>query len=186
MWGTEAAKPCGGAPCEGEGLRTDQARRGPAMDGRPFSLSQDGESKTPGRSPSRRGAAIKHSRAAASFPEGRRNQERRHWAPARAAHHARAVRFTRESTRAQSVSRACSSSARVSVPLIPEPADGLAARRLGRVQSRGALASSATCGTERRGRIRPEGGRLQSAVFAKAAGRLENPRPRRARAGAQP
>ncbi len=55
-----------------------------------------------------------------------------------------------------------------------------------RVQSRGRSASSATCGTERCGRNRPAGGRHEPAVFAKANGRLENPRPQRGRAGAQP
>jgi len=54
------------------------------------------------------------------------------------------------------------------------------------VQSRGPWASSATCGTERCGRKGPEGGRHKPSVFAKAAGRLENPRPQRGRAGAQP
>ncbi len=53
-------------------------------------------------------------------------------------------------------------------------------------RSRGRSPSSATCGTERCGRNRPAGGRLTPAVFAKAASRLENPRPQRARAGAQP
>jgi hypothetical protein len=47
------------APCGGEGLRPDQARRGPATDGRPFSLSQEGELKTPGRSPPRWGRSHK-------------------------------------------------------------------------------------------------------------------------------
>jgi hypothetical protein len=66
------------------------------------------------------------------------------------------------------------------------PAHALPRCCLGLVQSRGLSASSATCGTERCGRTRPAGDRPWPVVFAKAAGRLENPRPQRGRAGAKP
>ena len=48
-----------GAPCEGEGLRTDQARRGPAMDGRPFSLSHGWRIENPRPKPVPRGRSYK-------------------------------------------------------------------------------------------------------------------------------
>ncbi len=69
--GASGWRPAAALRAKAKGFGRIRPDRGPAMDGRPFSLSQDGESKTPVRSPPRWGRS----------PRGSPQQERRRWAP---------------------------------------------------------------------------------------------------------